>query len=119
VRIDAGRAGHDALPALGLSAGIIAKNLSTRGSLKTFGLGLIAADLKLDTKGHIAATKAELSAASSIVRQAYEALLHPNAKEKTDEEKALDARRKAAGAAPEYYTAQLANYQAALARLGG
>ena len=119
VRIDAGRAGHDALPALGLTSGIIAKNLTTRGSLKTFGLGLIAADLKLDTKAHIAATKAELSAASSIVRQAYEALLHPNAKEQTDEEKALEARRKAAGAAPAYYNQQLANYQAALARLGG
>jgi hypothetical protein len=45
--------------------------------------------------------------------------LNPNAKELTDEEKALAARRQAAGAAPEYYTAQLANYQAALARLGG
>ncbi len=63
--------------------------------------------------------KAELSAAVSIVRQAYDTLLNPNAKEQTEEEKALDARRQAAGAAPEYYTQQLANYQAALARLGG
>lgn len=119
VRIEAGRVGHDALPALGLDAGIIATNSESRGAIKTFGLGLVAADLKLDTKADLAKTKAELSAAISIVRQAYEALLHPNAKPQTDEEKALEARRKAAGQAPEYYTAQLANYQAALARLGG
>jgi hypothetical protein len=87
--------------------------------VKTFGLGLIAADLKLDTKAHIAATKAELSAAVSIIRQAYETLLNPNAKELTAEEKALEARRSAGGAVPEYYAKQLANYQAALSRLTG
>ncbi len=85
----------------------------------TFGLGLIAADLKIDTPEAIIRTKAELSAAVSIVRQAYDKLLNPNAKAQTEEEKALEARRQAAGAAPEYYAQQLANYQAALARLGG
>jgi hypothetical protein len=119
VRIDAGRADRNALPALGLAQGIVSVNTAGRGSIKTFGLGIIAADLKLDSKEAITRTKAELSAAISIVRQAYETLLNPNAKELTDEEKALAARRQAAGAAPEYYTSQLANYQAALARLGG
>lgn len=119
VRVEAGREGRDALAGLGLGAGLIAANTTSRGALKNFGLGLIAADLKLDSDGAIAKTKAELSAAISIVRQAYDALLHPNAKPQTDEEKALQARRDAAGAAPEYYSQRLSNYQAALARLTG
>lgn len=119
IRIDAGRADKNALAGLGLAQGVISTNTAGRGALKTYGLGLIAADLKLDSKDAITRTKAELSAAVSIVRQAYEALLNPNAKELTDEEKALAARRQAAGAAPEYYSTQLANYQAALARLSG
>lgn len=119
VRIDPGRDGRNALGALGLNQGVVAANATGRGALKTYGLGLIAADLKIDSKANIASTKAELSAAISIVRQAYENLLNPNAKELTDEEKKLQERRQNAGAAPEYYTARLANYQAALARLGG
>lgn len=119
VRVDAGRDGKDALPGLGLGVGLIATNDSGRNALKNYGLGLIAADLKLDSEGNIAKTKAELSAAISIVRQAYDALLHPNAKEQTEEEKALETRRRAAGAAPEYYGQQLSNYQAALTRLTG
>ena len=93
--------------------------MTGRNSLKTFGLGLVASDLKIDTKANATKAKAEISAAISIVRQAYEALLHPNAKEQTDEEKALAAKKAAAGAAPEYYTQQLQNYRAALARLSG
>ena len=73
----------------------------------------------LDSKAAISRSKSELSAAVSIVRQAYETLLHPNAKEKTPAEKALEERRQNAGPAPEYLSAQLANYRAALARLGG
>lgn len=120
VRIDVGGAGRDALPALGLAQGVVSVNATGRGAIKTFGLGLIAADLRLDSADAIARTKAELSAAISIVRQAYDTLLNPNAKELTDAEKALQARREAAaGAAPAYYTAQLANYQAALTRLTG
>lgn len=119
VRLEAGRAGRDALGGLGLGQGVIAANAEGRGALKTYGLGLVAADLRLDSKANIANSKAEISAAISIVRQAYEALLNPNAKELTDEEKRLQARRQNAGVAPEYYTARLANYQAALARLGG
>lgn len=117
VRIDSGAADRDALPALGLTQGIIAQSDAGRGALKTYGLGIVG--LKLDTAAHITSAKAELSAAVSIVRQAYEALLNPNAKEQTAEEKALAQRRLNAGAAPEYLTSKLANYQAALARLSG
>jgi hypothetical protein len=119
LRLEPGRDGRDALGGLGLTQGIVAANRAGRGSLKSYGLGLIAAELKLDSKESIARTKAELSAAVSIVRQAYEALLNPNAKAQTDEEKALERRRQNAGPAPQYYLDQLANYQAALARLGG
>jgi hypothetical protein len=119
VRIEAGRDGRNALPALGFAQGVVTKSEAARGGLDTFGLGLIAAELKIDTPENIIRAKAELSAAVSIVRLAYDRLLNPNAKEQTAEEKALEARRQAAGAAPEYYTQQLANYQAALARLGG
>lgn len=119
VRIEAGRGGRNALPALGFAEGVVTKSQAPRGGLITFGLGLIAADLKLDTAENIARTKAELSAAVSIVRQAYEKLLNPNAKPQTEEEKALEERRRTMGQAPEYYSQRLANYQAALARLGG
>jgi len=119
LRLDAGREGRDALAGLGLGPGVIAVNSKSHGSVQTYGLGLIAADLKLDSKAAIASTKAELSAAISIVRQAYEHLINPNAKELTDAEKALEQRRLAGGAVPEYYTKQLANYQAALSRLTG
>jgi hypothetical protein len=119
VRIDVGRDGRDALQGLGLTQGIISKTSTGSGALKTYGLGLIAADLKLDSKENLSRTKAELSAAISIIRQAYDRLLNPNAKPLTDDEKALEARRQAGGVVPEYYTAQLANYRAALARLTG
>lgn len=119
IRVDAGREGRDALGGLGLNQGVIATNTKARGALKTYGLGIIAADLRLDSKANIANAKAELSAAVSIVRQAYENLLNPNAKELTDEEKKLQERRLNAGAAPEYYATRLANYQAALSRLTG
>lgn len=118
IRIEPGRADRNALPALGLTQGIIASNADAgRSAMKTYGLGLVG--LNLETPGAITKSKAELSAAISIVRQAYDALLNPHAKPLTEAEKALEARRQNMGAAPDYYAAQLSNYQAALARLGG
>jgi len=117
IRLDGGAATKDALPALGLSQGIISETNAGRGALKTYGLGLIG--LSLDSATAITNAKSELSAAVSIIRIAYDALLNPNAKPLTAEEQALQERRQNMGAAPEYYTAQLANYQVALARLGG
>ena len=117
VRIDAGRADKDALPGLGLTQGVVATVDAGRGGLKTYGLGLTG--LTLDSASAITNAKAELSAAISIVRIAYDALLNPNAKALTAEEQALQERRQNAGTAPEYLTAKLANYQAALSRLTG
>jgi hypothetical protein len=118
LRLEAGREGRDGLGALGLTPGLVARNLDGAG-MKSFGLGLLDGDLKLDSKPNIARAKAELSAAISIVRQAYDALLHPNAKALTPEEQALEQRRQNAGLPSELYSAQIANYRAALARLGG
>lgn len=117
IRMDSGRADRDALPALGLTQGIISETSGGRAGLKTYGLGLVG--LKLDSPAAIASAKSELSAAISIVRVAYDALLNPNAKPLTAEEQALQTRRQNMGAAPEYLSAKLANYQAALSRLGG
>jgi hypothetical protein len=117
VRIEKGRDGRDALPALGLSSGLVA--VAEGAGPRPFGLGLLAGDLKLGSRAEISKTKAELSAAVSLVRQAYEALLYPHAKEQSEADKALAERRRNAGEAPDHYRAQLANYQAALARLGG
>lgn len=119
VRIASGRAERNALGALGLVDGVVSASAAGRGALKTYGLGLIAADLKLDSPANIARAKAEISAAISIVRQAYEGLVNPFAEEMTEAERALEARRKNAGPAPEYYSAKLANYLAALSRLSG
>jgi hypothetical protein len=121
VRIDAGRDGRNALPGLGLAQGVVATHDAGRKAVKTFGLGLIKSDLRLDTKESTASARAELAAAISMVRLAYDSLVNPNAQAMTDEEKALAARRQAAasGATDEYYSARLANYQAALSRLGG
>lgn len=118
VRLNPGADGKDALGGLGLIEGVIAKKTNVRGAIRTFGLGLIASDLKLTSENSITKAKADLAAATSILRQAYDALANPNAKELTAEEKALAA-RKNAGSVPSYLTKQLTNYQAALARLSG
>lgn len=119
LRVAPGRAGKDALAGLGLSDGVIAMNSTARGAMRTYGLGLSEGDLRLDSKGAIASTRAELAAATSMVRQIYETLLNPNAKELTPEEQRLAELRQKAGVAPEYFSQRLANYQAALARLNG
>jgi hypothetical protein len=119
IRIEPGREGRDALGALGFKQGLIAASGKGFAGLKTYGLGLVAQDFDLSTEKGAKAAAAELSAAISIIRQAYEGLVNPNAKELSDEEKALEERRKSAGAAPAYYTAQFNNYRAALAKLTG
>ncbi|MDX2235923.1 MAG: hypothetical protein NW203_00025 [Hyphomonadaceae bacterium] len=120
ILLSEGAAGRNALGALGLNAGVIAPKAAAgaRGVVRTFGLGLGAGDLDVSTSAAIKKSKSELSAATSILRQAYEALANPNAPEKTAEE--IDRENRIAnGAVPDYTLSQLRNYQAALARLGG
>jgi hypothetical protein len=103
--LTSGEPGRDALGGLGLSAGIIAHK-SAAGEVKTFALAL-PSSLSLSGSDNIKATVETLRAAMTAVRSAYRALA-PGANKPV-----------VTGEAPAYLTAQLANYQAALARLGG
>lgn len=98
-----GEAGRDALAGLGLSPGFIGK---TADEKKTFGLNL-PATLNLSSTDAIATAKDQLQQAIKVIRDAYRAL-SPEA-----------SKPPVAGKAPAYLQAQLANYQAALARLTG
>ena len=100
-----GEPGRDALAGLGLSAGFIGPTASKDGP-KTFGLDLPQA-LSLSTKEARTASGERLQAAMKAVRDAYRSLAPTSTSNATS------------GPVPAYLTAQLANYQAALSRLGG
>jgi hypothetical protein len=85
------------------------------GKGKIYGLGL-PHDLKLDSLQDMAHAAAEIAAAMGVIRTAYKDL-KAAASPKTPEQKAATAA--ATGKVPAYLTAQIANYQAALDRLGG
>lgn len=103
--LTAGETGRDALAGLGLSQGYIG---ATTGDdvTRTFGLNL-GAHLNLNSAEAIKTAGEGLQAALKAVRDAYRAL-----------DPATTA-PKPTGQAPAYLTAQIANYQAALARLTG
>ncbi len=103
--LTSGETGRDALAALGLSPGIVSPTPKA-GDLKTFAMAL-SPSLTLNGPDQIKATVEALRAAVRVVRDAYKALAPGSSKPV------------ATGPAPAYLTAQLANYQAALARLGG
>ncbi|MGZ9098259.1 MAG: transcriptional regulator [Brevundimonas sp.] len=103
--LSSGETGRDALAALGLSAGIVAPKPDA-DDIKTFALAL-PASLSLAGSEKITATVEVLRAAMRAVRDAYRALAPGSSKPAIT------------GEAPAYLTAQLANYQAALSRLGG
>jgi hypothetical protein len=101
-----GETGRDALAGLGLSSGYIG---ATAGDdvRKTFGLDL-PGDLRLGDATLAKAAGERIQAAMKAVRDAYRSL-----------DPATSASAAASGPVPAYLTNQLANYQAALARLGG
>ena len=103
--LSSGEPGRDALAALGLSPGIVAPK-SDKDPIKTFALAL-PASLSLAGPDKIKSTVQILTAAMAAVRSAYRAMA-PGA-----------SKPAITGEAPAYLKAQLANYQAALARLGG
>lgn len=103
--LTAGEPGRDALAGLGLSAGFIGPTAG-EGEAKTFGLNL-PRTLTLSDAAQAKAAGERLQAAMKAVRDAYRALnpaTTPTA---------------GSGTVPAYLQTQLANYQAALARLGG
>jgi hypothetical protein len=103
--LTSGEPGRDALAALGLSAGFIGPTAQT-GEARTFGLNL-PRNLTLTDEASRRNAGERLQGAMKAVRDAYRALNPATAKPS------------ATGQAPAYLTAQIANYQAALARLGG
>ncbi|WP_332660389.1 transcriptional regulator [Brevundimonas sp.] len=103
--LTAGETGRDALAGLGLSPGYVGSSVGD-DVIKTFGLAL-PSNLTLADPASVKTAGEKLQAAMKAVRDAY---------------RALDPATKASaanGPVPAYLTAQLANYQAALARLGG
>lgn len=103
--LTAGETGRDALAGLGLSPGYVGASVG-EDVVKTFGLDL-PTNLSLLDAASIKTAGERLQAAMKAVRDAYRAL-NPASSAPT-----------ASGPVPAYLTAQLANYQAALARLGG
>lgn len=101
----AGEPGRDALAGLGLSAGFVGPTAQA-GEARTFGLGL-PRNLTLSDAEAVKASGERLQAAMKAVRDAYRAL-NP-----------ATASAASSGAVPAYLSNQIANYQAALARLGG
>ncbi|MBX3477822.1 MAG: transcriptional regulator [Brevundimonas sp.] len=102
--LSAGEGGRDALAALGLSAGYVGP--SGDKALQSFGLNL-SQSLNLSSPAAIKSAGEALQAAMKAVRDAYRSLAPKS------------ATSAASGTVPAYLTNQLANYQAALARLTG
>lgn len=103
--LTSGETGRDALLGLGLSPGFVGMAASDK-TVKTFGLDL-PGNLTLDSKAAITAAGEKIQNALKAVRDAYRALAPQ------------DSAANASGPVPAYLTNQLANYQAALARLTG
>ena len=118
----AGPKDRDALQFLGLPEGAVrttqttnGKTLPADGKGQIYGLGL-PSKLNLDDPKQISHAAAEIAAAMGVIRTAYKDLVAA-----ADPQAAVAAAtaRAANGPVPAYLRAQIANYQAALARLGG
>lgn len=110
VEISAGDLGLDALRGLGLEESVVRESppVDDKDAEKVYGLAL-PTNLRLDSKENIKAAITALEKALATVRTAYRDLI---AKGKPDTPAIT-------GEAPAYLQAQVANYQAALDRLGG
>ncbi|MFL5295373.1 MAG: hypothetical protein ACJ798_03225 [Phenylobacterium sp.] len=120
--LGAGPQGKDALSTLGLSEGMVnltqLKNGVTSpadGGAKIYGLGL-SSSLNLSNASQISHALASVSSALGVIRQVYRDLVAA-----ATPKSALAAAQAAGkvGEAPAYLKAQVANYQAGLARLLG
>lgn len=113
----AGGEGQDLLAALGITEGPVIKEADDdEDAVETFGLNLTGiADLTTETSATSAVKTIE--DAMSAVRRAYRTLTRdPALDDLLDGDKGAGDR---SGTVPEYLTTKLANYQAALSRLGG
>lgn len=112
VEISAGTAGMDALAGLGIEDTIVRPSppVGDTSAPRLYGLG-VPKDLRLDSKEALKTTMDTLSKALTTVRTAYRNLV--------DQLNPPPASAAASGKVPAYLTNQIANYQAALDRLGG
>lgn len=110
VEISAGTAGMDALAGLGIADTIVRSTPSATDTTaeRLYGLGL-PTSLKIDSKEGVKAALDILGKALSTVRTAYRNLVTASQPKSAT----------ITGEAPAYLTNQIANYQAALDRLGG
>jgi hypothetical protein len=121
IEFGAGKTDRDALAMLGISEGVVRKTKTVDGKTTPadgkemlYGLGLEDA-LTLGNELDRAHALAVVSKAMGIVRQIYKDLVQAS----LPESERIAQAAKAVGPAPAYLTNQIANYQAALARLGG
>ena len=120
VEFSVGKDQKDALETLGIPEGVVRKTrvvdgkiLPADGKANLYGLGL-AGNLNLDNDLELRHAKAEIGAAMGTVRKVYKDLV-----EAASPKSAVNAARAATGPVPAYLNSQIANYQAALNRLGG
>lgn len=123
IEIGAGKADKDALLALGIPEGAVrattidskGKTVAADGKGGFYGLALDAG-LNLDSAEDIKHALADLAAAQNVLRTAYRDLR--SAANPQSEQQAAAAGN-TSGTVPAYLNSQIANYQAALARLSG
>ena len=121
IEFGAGKLDKNALETLGIPEGVVRNTIvgdnglqPADGKSQIYGLGL-PQDLKLDSLQDMAHAAAEVAGAMGVIRKAYKDL-KAAASPKTPEQVAAAAPK---GKVPAYLTNQIANYQAALDRLGG
>ncbi|HEX7885695.1 MAG TPA: hypothetical protein VF474_06935 [Phenylobacterium sp.] len=123
IEFGAGKVNKDALEFLGIPEGIVRNTVvndkgasePADGKGQIFGLGL-EADLNLDSALEIAHAAADVSTAMGAIRKAYKDLV---AQATPQSAQTAAASAAVTGKVPAYLQDQIANYQAALARLGG
>lgn len=127
VEIGAGPVGKNALVTLGLTEGVIRSTVTTTtngvttsapadGKSMLYGLGLDST-LNLSNAAQISHAQAQIATAMGVIRKAYQGLVAAATPASAQTLAAKAA--KASGPVPAHLTAQLANYQAGLARLTG
>lgn len=119
IEISPGKTDKDALEILGISEGVVratktidGKTRPADGKEMLYGLGL-ERGLGLSSAEEIAHARADLQTAMGVIRTAYKDLVAAASP------KAAEAKAAPKGPVPAYLTGQIANYQAALARLTG
>jgi hypothetical protein len=125
IQFGPGKAGFDALEALGIPEGVVrstttdaGKTVPADGKAQIYGLTL-ESDLNLSDDAQISHALAVLAAAQGSIRNAYKDLVDAATPQSQKNAQAAASSASAGGSVPAYLTNQIANYQAALDRLTG